>query len=458
MTRRLSCTLAWLLVASATAASAASDLPPGFRAIQDPGGGEIVVGQFAQALPLQAAAGRILRGIATRYGGRPQLARVMRSPDGAWLAATFTVDGGAGAQRAGLALVAAPGEGPTEGAVLSDDAAHIRTSFPAMLQRLRSELGGASGAAVAHGPAAASAAAAEPVPAKATAGSTAAGTSAPAGKSAALTPTPFPDGSGSVGLPAGWRIIHAHEGEVDAQGPAGERLAFGVPIAAIDPQNPQSRPLLMRGPGGQVSTGNLIALSAQADPATAFKSIATQRAQKARRPVPQIDIQAVQELPANGVRRALLRGEVDARDGQGPMATWVLVQISPPMAMGGVQVTLHQVVVPKAQADAEAATVLAMLSSYRVNDRVVIGQIQADNRLNQAITANTLHNMANITDSTNRMAQGMSDMLRGETVINVPELNGHARVSDDLADALTRAYPDRFQAVPTSQFVRGVDY
>ena len=54
--------------------------------------------------------------------------------------------------------------------------------------------------------------------------------------------------------------------------------------------------------------------------------------------------------------------------------------------------------------------------------------------------------------------QGMSDYLRGNTVIRDNELNGHGRVSNDLANALVQANPSRFEAVPTSEYIKGIDY
>ena len=51
-----------------------------------------------------------------------------------------------------------------------------------------------------------------------------------------------------------------------------------------------------------------------------------------------------------------------------------------------------------------------------------------------------------------------SDYLRGTTVIHDTELNGHGRVSDDVADALVHADPNRFEVVPPSQYVQGIDY
>ena len=61
-------------------------------------------------------------------------------------------------------------------------------------------------------------------------------------------------------------------------------------------------------------------------------------------------------------------------------------------------------------------------------------------------------------DDSDRSTQGMSDMLREETVVVDTRTGEHARTSDDLAGALIDANPSRFQAVPQSGYIKGIDY
>ena len=44
------------------------------------------------------------------------------------------------------------------------------------------------------------------------------------------------------------------------------------------------------------------------------------------------------------------------------------------------------------------------------------------------------------------------------TVVSDSALNGHGRVDDDVANALIAANPNRFQAVSSSNYIRGIDY
>jgi len=48
--------------------------------------------------------------------------------------------------------------------------------------------------------------------------------------------------------------------------------------------------------------------------------------------------------------------------------------------------------------------------------------------------------------------------LLGNTVVRDRDFSEHGLASDNLADALTQADPNRFQEVPPSQCVKGVDY
>jgi hypothetical protein len=61
-------------------------------------------------------------------------------------------------------------------------------------------------------------------------------------------------------------------------------------------------------------------------------------------------------------------------------------------------------------------------------------------------------------DNSDRFIAGMSDFLRNQTVIVDTQEGGHPRTSDQLADLLMQTNPNQFQAVPTSQYIRGIDY
>ena len=61
-------------------------------------------------------------------------------------------------------------------------------------------------------------------------------------------------------------------------------------------------------------------------------------------------------------------------------------------------------------------------------------------------------------DAQDRQFQAFDNNLLDRTVIRDTDLNGHGTVSNDLADALVEANPNRFQEVPPSEYVKGIDY
>jgi len=129
------------------------------------------------------------------------LAKLDKNTSGEILAGFFTVTGKNldGKPMEGLAIVYAPKSGTAGGAVLMDTADRFPTTVNTMFARLKQELGAppsSSGApSVAGGPAT-----------SAKAGSSAA-TAAPvqSGPPQPLQPFVFPDGTGVIGLPAGWQ-------------------------------------------------------------------------------------------------------------------------------------------------------------------------------------------------------------------------------------------------------------
>ena len=441
---------------------------PGVTTIANPGGGTIAYAQLPQQHTAQGAMGKVLQYVESNFGARPDIDKVLKSPDGNSLAVTFTVSPKSKPQMAGLALVAVSASGPGAGAVLSDTPDHLRTSLKPMLATLQDVAvkAGSAGAQAAI----ANASGSEPSPASSTSAAKTSAKSdatptaststtanpvkatAPAQK---LTQTPFPDGAGSVGLPAGWKITGTHQGDVSAQGPNGEKMRFGVAQQVIDFSNPQSR-ALGRGPGGTAPL-NFVAIPFGTPGDVAYKQAVAQLAQKQRRPAPSLDYSSVTPLKSqDSSKKYFLQGNVV--DADGPGVTWVEVIESPMGPMGIWSLNIYAVTVPQALANQEMATVLSMFPTYKTNNGVILAQIGADERQTQQITNTTLRNMHQMMDASDRSTQATSDYLRGQTVISDSALNAHGRVDDDVANALIAANPNRFQAVSSSGYIRGIDY
>jgi hypothetical protein len=61
-------------------------------------------------------------------------------------------------------------------------------------------------------------------------------------------------------------------------------------------------------------------------------------------------------------------------------------------------------------------------------------------------------------DSSDKLTAGMSNLLRGQTVIRNTQTGEHVTVSDQRADWLTRHNPYLFEVVPESDYISGIDY
>jgi hypothetical protein len=453
----------------------------GVTVINNPGGGTIAYAQMPAQHTLPGAMGKVLQYAHSRFGARPQISRVMRGSDGNSLAVIFTVKSpGQGNQEiAGLALVAVSPSAPGKGAVLTDQADRFRSTVGPMLKRLQSGAGlsgtGSSPAsAAANAPPSAPESPATPAstnspsgsetPAAAglpTKGRPAAASGAPA---APLHETPFPDGSGSIGLPDGWTITGAHAGEVTAKGPAPAALHFDWQIPALDPNDPRSRGLMRPG-----TAASFVDIPYGTDAASTFKSAFTQFLQKHGKSPPTIEIVDSKEV---GPKEALVSARMGAVDGQGPTSALVDIGIGPSDNQASYLITLYIISFPQELAQQSQATVAAMLHSYKVNQDVALAQIQADAQKSQETTAQTLAEMRRrqaasdrqfaafqrSQDAQERQFQAFDNNLLDRTVIRDTDLNAHGTVSNDLGDALIDANPTRFQEVPPSEYVKGIDY
>ncbi len=150
--------------------------------------------------------GKVLQRVTALCGDRPQLGKLDKNTTGEILAGFFTVTGKNqdGKPMEGLAIVYAPKTGTAGGAVLLDDADRFPSTVNAMFARLKQELGAPANSSAAPSSAAGSGALLR---------LRCCGGSAKAGPPQPLQPV-FPDGTGVIGLPAGWQMLQAQMGDV----------------------------------------------------------------------------------------------------------------------------------------------------------------------------------------------------------------------------------------------------
>ena len=422
--KRLSFLLAAILLPSALAVRA-SGTP---TTIQNPGGGTIFFGPLSGQLTPVAALNQIMKQVETKYGDRPQLGPMVQNQAGTIWEGFFTVNNksGDGAAMTGMVIVYAPQTGTAGGAVLIDTTARFLQTVDSMFQGLVQAITGAS-QPTANAPQ-----------------SSASAAPAASGPAQTLTPYLFPDGSGSMGLPPGWTVARAQLGDVTAQGPNGERLRFGLEIPALNRSG--------------TASGNFVAVPYNSDPATLFTQVNAQLAQKMRAQAPTITIANTQSLPLQGGKSFMVYGQVDAHDGRGPQALVAQMIVMPPQAAGAYQMTVFEITAPPQVMVNDAATIAEIYPNYSRNAKYINAVANAQIQEGLMQEQQFLGTVAQDMDSSDRMTAGMSNLLRNQTVIRDTQTGAHITTTDGLANLLTQSNPNRFETVPESQYISGIDY
>jgi hypothetical protein len=439
MIRRLSI----LLILIAAPVLAATQSFPGVTVLNHPGGGTIAYAMMPQQHTAQGAISRVLQYVAARFGGTPKVSHVLKSKDGNSLAVTFTVTATTETPgpMTGLALVAVTASGPGKGAVLSDQSSRFGSTVGDMLKQMQQ---------LASGAAATPAATAAPKSAAPTAAPTAATTAATAATAIGpLHATAFPDGSGTVGLPDGWRIVGAHAAEVIAQGPPPAQLHFDFMVNAYDPSRLTASGRFQIGKGTH-------AIPYDADIVTKLNLITTQNAQSQHTAPPAVKLVRTHQDAANNY---LIVDDVTPANGSVPFRAYTQIVVSPLSPAGTYYFTLYQVLLPQnLSSDQGDAAVKAFFASYKADTQRAMAELAAGNAANQAITNSYIATSERMADASQRSFAADDYALLGNTVVRDRDFSEHGLVSDNLADALTQADPNRFQEVPPSQYIKGVDY
>ncbi|MGD0514572.1 MAG: hypothetical protein ABSA29_14840 [Terriglobales bacterium] len=439
---------AQLVLLSLCASAHAQD---SLKTIDNPGGGEIVYGPVTGQTSMQGAMGAVLRDIHSRFGERPQIGRFFQAGGTDSVATFFTVTAKSqgGKHIAGMVIVSMPSGTPPAGAIVYDDAQRFGTTANPMLKKLNE---------VWH-------------PESAKSAPSSSGTPAQAAAVPPLQQTPFPDGSGSIGLPAGWQITSAGKGTVNAVGPNSESIHFGLYFPILDPRSPQTQMSLR---SGRPLPGMYTAYPSGGDLVQAFLAVIQQVHQKQHAAMPTINITSSKKMPTSQTETdsVLLTADIDSHDGKGIMASSLLVSALRPITGGTWAITVNQGSLPKRLADQEWPTISAIASSWRLNGAVIQAQTQAEigrikqigaNAKAQADAAHAAEDAHNASvearwDSQARSNQNFSNYLLDQTVVQDNNTGGHATVWNQYADSLVKNDPNRYQYVQTPDFLKGIDY
>jgi hypothetical protein len=302
-----------------------------------------------------------------------------------------------------------------------------------------------------------------------------------------------PDNSFQIGLPDGWNLLPGSGGGVVAiAGPQGEQFGLNMLKMGVDPYVAYQATHLRPGPvqPGVVYApyrGNL-----QQEFPTLFQAW---RRSNGLGPVKLTVDSMVQGQPiGQGSPCVQYIAHIDANDGKEPNQVSGVMCASMPTttSMGDYTVQLSNFTIPQSLADRDESTVAAIVSSFKPNQTVINGQLANAQQQYQANyqglvnsiqtttairnkgvmdRAQIMHNsqeetfnirqqgIANQQDGFARSNQGEDLYIRDRTVIRDTEYpNDHAQVYNSTANWLQRAFPDRVEEVPPSEYIKGQDY
>jgi hypothetical protein len=426
----------WLLTSSKSAGAQDS-----LKVIDDPGGGQVVYGPVDQDTPPTAMAA-VLHYVHIHFGDAPAVGKVFQSSDGQNFGAFFTVTAKTQGNKriAGLAIVSVASGTKPAAAVLYDDSGRFAKTEPVLLRALTDAWRSAS----------------RPVAPSASASSA----SVPP-----LTPTRFPDGSGAVNLPAGWRITFASHGAAKIVGPHGEAVLLGNSVGPIyDANNPQVQARLR-----YANPNNRPILCPNGDALHTYLCVLQQGGAQ-----PAFQVRNSRPLPPQGraVQSVLVDADLDLHDGRGTLSCELGLSITAPSPLGDRTLGLNGTCAPQSSAAQEQPTLKAIYDSYSINGQVVASEYAGDERRsrqagdNARIQANNAHAAEDAQnasfqahmDNIDRFSKSFQNYQLDQTELQDSEQNARGAVPNALADALIKANPDRFQAVPTQNFLKGTDF
>lgn len=407
------------------------------KVIDNPGGGQVVYGPVDEATP-QAAMATVLHYVHTHFGQSPVVGKAFQSHDAKNFGAFFTVAPRTQNDKriAGLVIVSlAPGTRPAA-AVLYDDTSRFARTEPVLLRALTDAWKSAST-------------------------STSSSTALPA-----LTPTTFPDGSGSVSLPSGWRITFASHGAAKIMGPRGEAVLLSNSVGPIyDPNNPRVQSQMRF-----ANSNNRPILCPDSDALHTYLCVL----QRSAAQQPNFQLRNSRPIPAQrmAVQAVLIDADLDLHDGRGMMSCELGLSITAINQLGSRTLGINGTCAPQSSAPQEQPTLKAIYDSYSINGQVVANEYAGDARRsiaagnNARAQANSAHAVEDARsasfqahmDNIDRFSKSFQNYQLDQTELQDNNQNARGAVPNSLADALIKADPDRFEAVPTPNFLKGVDF
>jgi hypothetical protein len=421
--------------------SASGGAQESLSAIDGPSGGKVVYGSVNESSP-QAAMAAVLHYVHKQFGEAPVVGKVFESRDGQNFGTFFTVTSKTQGDKrfAGLVIVSVASGVKPAAAVLYDESARFARTEPVLWRALTDAWRNASVAPPSTG-------------------------ASMTGSVPSLTPTRFPDGSGSVNLPAGWRVTFSSHGAAVIAGPHGESILLSNSVGPIyDPTDPRVQARMR-----YANPNNRPILCPNSDALHTYLCVLQRNSSR-----PTFQLTKSQPIPAlrRAVQAVLVDATLDLHDGRGPLSCELGLSITAIGPLGDRTLGLNGTCAPQASAAQVQPTMKAIYDSYSINGQVVAQQFARDEGRSRAagnaarIQANNAHAAEDARsasfqahmDNIDRFSKSFQNYQLDQTELQDNQQNARGAVPNSLADALVKSDPSRFQTVPTSDFLKGADF
>jgi hypothetical protein len=444
--------VALLCVAAFLASARGAD--NSLKTIDYPGGGQIIYGPLPDQSSLKDALVMMLKNIHGHFGERPEIGKLFQTHGSDSIATFFTVTAKnqGGKHIAGLLIVAMPSGSKAAAGLIYDDAERFSKTLNPMMKKLND---------VWHvdttpGSGAASPAKAAPV--------------------AELHQTAFPDNSGSIGLPAGWKIVDGRRGAVIVSGPNGEIERLSEVRTFLDPSTPQGQRRIQfeTQNGRRPLPEQLTVYPYGRDLVEAFRAYLQQAGQRGHMATPTFTVTSTTSVPPgpNSLGGLTILADLDLHDGTGMRAALFQLFLMKRIDPSGWSFIATAISVPKKFVQEEWPTMLAVANSMKQNGAVIQAQTQqtidqihavgaaAKQQADSAHAANDAHNASVQThwDNMDRASKSFQEYTLDQAVIVDTHTGAHATGWNQAADALVKADPNRYQIVQKQDLLKGVDY
>jgi hypothetical protein len=441
------------------------------KILDNPSGGQYAFGALTSQSNKADALIYMLHQVHGKFGDKPQVGKLFQGRDGSSLATFFTLKAKnmGGQPLAGLVIIVQHGNGVPQMGILYDYANRFVNTEPAMLKAVSSAWQGQGGS-----PSPLGGSPSRPQEQVA---------AAPGSGPEHLTMVTGGDRSAVIGLPAGWQLVDLHGGgQLTADGPHHEMVQMGILYQQIiDPTRPNQFP-------GVPVNGPRLVCPLTRDLYSAWVSVSNQARRNRGLSQGTYTLISAKNIPGGNVGIAPVQAiyTVDFNDGVGPRKGSAGIFPYSPMGSRVWAMNVSASNIPMQYADAEEATLMAVVHSYSQDANVIaregradLGRIQRQAEANQAQTdainqrreqsnktfdahmqglnqnsADSDQHMGNI-DWQSKITQ---DYILDRSVVKDTEYDGTATVGNKFADVLVKGNPNRFEIVQNQDLIRGRDY